>query len=158
MIVYIFKKQTQEAGFPPFVTKSWREKFPSGCNPPVLPSAHVALAANQQYRMAANRRHFTVASTRRLAYARVSTGQLLSVVVPELMDFGRTGHGDGERQLSLQRKYLSCCLRTPVGDRCLSSGQKRDRADGSSRQTSIARQFWALPFVCTKGRRRNFQL
>ncbi len=30
---------------PPFVTKSWREKFPSGCNPPVLPSAHVALAA-----------------------------------------------------------------------------------------------------------------
>ncbi len=24
---------------PPFVTKSWREKFPRGCNPPVLPSA-----------------------------------------------------------------------------------------------------------------------
>ena len=47
---------------------------------------------------------------------------------------------------------LSCCLRTPVINRCLSSGQKRDRADGSSRHKSIARQFWALPFVCTKGR------
>ena len=66
---------------------------------------------------------------------------------PELMDFGRTGHGDGER--SRLSRDLSCCLRTPVINRCLSSGQKRDRADGSSRHKSIARCFFGY-ILCTQ--------
>src|SRR3989344_4283730 len=91
-----------------------------------------------------------VASTRRFACARVANvGQRLS---SEHMDFGRTGHGEGERFLPLDGRNLSCCLRPPVIDRWLSSGQKRDGADGSSRQNPSARQFWAPPFVCTKGR------
>ena len=68
------------------------------------------------------------------------------------MDFGRTGHGEGERFLPLDGRNLSCCLRPPVIDRWLSSGQKKDGAVGSSRQQSIARAVFSYLFADKKVR------
>jgi len=73
---------------------------------------------------------------------------------PEHMDFGRTGHGEGERFLPLDGRNLSCCLRPPVIDRWLSSGQKRDGADGSSRQNPSARRVFPTLFARSKSVKR----
>ncbi len=120
-----------------------------------LPSAYVALAAKPkgppEGAMAANRRHFTVASSAKIHKLGQSTvGQRLTVATRAYAKTTCTCHGDGERFFPLDGKNLSCYLRRPVKDRSVSSGQKRDRTDGSTGGLHPLGNF-SLQLLVTKG-------